>query len=163
MGSPASPSFANGSNSTIIPIVGALGNTLTTLNLAQPFITGAGSGITINGDTMTIPAGTYYVEIGVQIVSDSDLTVGNLSTPSMQFYLADTASNPNGYVGPWKAVAAPNFAGRTAFERPTGLTAAGMVIFGSTKSCNVKGFVTGFQPPQLAPIGLSTICITKIT
>ena len=103
------------------------------------------------------------MEIGIQIQSEDDITGGTLSSPSLQFYLADNVANPNGYMGPFKAIAKPNPGGRTPFDIPTGLTASGIVVFSSTTTCEVKGLITGLPPQALAGFGFSTIFISKIS
>ena len=123
---------------------------------------GTGAGITQSSNTLTFPAGTYYVEVGLQMESDQDLGPGTITNPVLQFYLTDNAGNPQGFIGPMKTVTTGSARGSAA-GFPTGLTAGCIVNFTSSQACQVRGFtIGGWNGTLLNGNSFSCLFITKL-
>ena len=123
---------------------------------------GNGAGITQSSNTLTFPIGTYYVEIGLQMESDTDLGPGNISNPVLQFYLTDNQGNPQGFMGPMKTLTTGSSRG-SAGGFYTGLTAGCIVNFTSSQACQVRGFtIGGWNGGLLGGNSFSCLFITKL-
>jgi len=133
----------------------------TNLQLTSWGIVGTGAGVTLSSGVITFPAGTYYVEIGLQMESDQDLGPGTISNPTLQFYLTDNVANPQGFIGPFKTTTTGSSRGSAA-GFSTGLTAGTIVNFTSQQTTGVRGITSGWTGTLNQGISTSVIIITKL-